>query len=418
MLALRGGRILHPSHGIDRVGDLYVGSGGVVFEHAGTIDREIDVSGCWVVPGLVDLRTHLREPGEEHEENIASGREAAAAGGFTAICAMPGTHPVNDTRAVTELIRARAAGPGPRVWPFAAITKGMRGQELTEMAELAELGVVGVTDDRHAVTDAGLLRRAMEYARTFDLVVAQHCEEPALAKGWQMHEGPTSTRLGLPGSPREAEDAAVARDLHIAELTGARYHVAHISSAGAVALIRAAKARGTRVTCDVSPHHLTFSDADVVGYDTQMKVIPPLREASDREALRGGIEDGTIDAIATDHAPHASLEKRCEFDAAAPGMIGLELALPMVLALVERGVLTAARAIAALALGPATVIGKDEGFARGDITIIDPDVSWTVERSTLRSKSLNTPLLGQTVRGGARATIVAGDLVFERKGAA
>ncbi|HJL20968.1 MAG TPA: dihydroorotase [Polyangiaceae bacterium LLY-WYZ-15_(1-7)] len=421
MLVLRGGLVIDPAHELETQADVVLEEGRVVAVEPSfdaPADATVrDVSGCWLVPGLIDLRTHLREPGQEYKEDLASGLAAAAAGGFGAVCAMPGTSPVNDTRAVTDLIvsRARALG-GVRVWPFAAITKGLAGRELTEMHELREAGAVGVTDDLHPVTDAGLLRRALEYARTFDLVVMQHCEEPNLARGAQMHEGVHSTRLGLSGWPREAEEAAVARDVRVAELTGAHLHVAHVSSRGAVALIRDAKARGVRVTADVTPHHLTFTDEAVLGYDTMAKVLPPLCEASDRDALREGLEDGTLDCIATDHAPHTALEKDCEFDAAAVGMTGLELALPMVCALVEAGVLSRRRAIAALTTGPAGVLGKTSSVRGGDaLTVVDPAHGWTVRPEALRSKSHNTPLLGREVRGAARMTFVEGRLVFDRE---
>jgi len=416
---LQGGRVIDPNAGVDEEADVLLRDGSVtaIGELAVEGAEVVDVSGCWVVPGLIDLRTHLREPGQEYKEDLASGLAAAAAGGFTAVCAMPGTRPVNDTRAVTDLIlaKARTLG-GPRVLPFGAITKGMKGAELTEMAELKEAGVVGVTDDRRSVSDAGLLRRAMEYASTFGLVVMQHCEATDLSHGAQMHEGPLSTRLGLRGSPREAEEVAVARDLRIAELSDAALHVAHVSSRGAVALIREAKARGVQVTADVTPHHLTFTDEAVAGYETHAKVLPPLRDASDREALREGLADGTLDCIATDHAPHTALEKDCPFDAAAVGLSGLELALPMVLALVRQGVVEASRAIGALSVAPARVLGRPSGLeGRGDVTVIDPERAWTVDATTLRSKSHNTPLFGQQAVGAARATYVDGTPVFERE---
>lgn len=418
-LVLRGGLVIDPIGGIDGQFDVRIENGKVTQVARNlpveSSDEVRDVTGCWVTPGWIDLRTHLREPGEEYKEDLASGLAAAAAGGFTTVCAMPGTRPINDTRAVTDLIVARALElGGPRVVPFGAITMGMQGRELTEMAELRDAGVLGVTDDRRPVTDAGLLRRAMEYADTFGLVVMQHCEDPNLSRGGQMHEGVVSTRLGLAGSPREAEDAAVARDLRVAELTGARLHVAHVSSRGAVELIRSAKARGVRVTADVTPHHLTFTDDAVVGYDTQAKVRPPLREASDRAALRAGVEDGTLDCIATDHAPHVALDKDCEFDAAEEGICGLETALPMMCALIEHGVLTRTRVIAALTTGPAAVLGRRATLeGSGDLTVIDPRVSWTISAETLRSKSSNTPLLGQAVRGAARLTMVGGKVVHE-----
>lgn len=417
MLLLRGGLVIDPSTGVEGEGDVLVEPGGarVVTDAPPEIPVR-DVRGCWIVPGLVDLRAHLREPGEEHKEDLASGLAAAAAGGFTAVCAMPGTRPVNDTPAVTEALLGRAAAlGGPRLLPFGCITEGMRGEALTEMASLQAAGAVGVTDDHRPVRDAGLLRRAMEYAHTFGLLVMQHCEDPGLSRGAQVHEGLVSCRLGLAGAPREAEDAAVARDLRVAELTGAPLHIAHVSSAGAVELIREAKQRGVAVTADVTPHHLTYTDEALRGFDTAAKVLPPLREARDREALRAGLRDGTLDCVATDHAPHAALDKRCEFDAAAPGVIGLELAVPMLLALIREGALERRRWVETACVTPARLVGLRPGLGSGDLTVIDPDLEWTVTAETLRSKSHNTPLLGQRVRGAARLTFVGGRLVFERE---
>ncbi len=419
-LILRGGTVIDPLGGREGEFDVAITNGKVtqVARNLPAADqaRELDVSGQWVTPGLIDLRTHLREPGEEYKEDLASGLAAAAAGGFTTVCAMPGTRPINDSRAVTDLIVARALElGGPRVVPFGSITLGMEGHELTEMAELRDAGVLGVTDDRRPVTDAGLLRRAMEYADTFGLVVMQHCEDPNLSRGGQMHEGVVSTRLGLPGSPREAEDAAVARDLRVAELTGARLHIAHVSSRGAVGLIRAAKARGVRVTADVTPHHLTYTDEAVLGFETHAKVRPPLRDASDREALRHGVEDGTLDCIATDHAPHVALDKDCEFAAAKEGMCGLETALPLLCALIGEGVLSRSRVVAALTAGPAAVLERSAALeGSGDLTVIDPQFGWTVSAETLRSKSSNTLLLGAEVVGAASLTMVGGKVVYER----
>lgn len=418
-LILRGGTVIDPLGGREGEFDVAITNGKVtqVARNLPAADqaRELDVSGQWITPGLIDLRTHLREPGEEYKEDLASGLAAAAAGGFTTVCAMPGTRPINDSRAVTDLIVARALElGGPRVVPFGSITLGMEGHELTEMAELRDAGVLGVTDDRRPVTDAGLLRRAMEYADTFGLVVMQHCEDPNLSRGGQMHEGVVSTRLGLPGSPREAEDAAVARDLRVAELTGARLHIAHVSSRGAVGLIRAAKARGVRVTADVTPHHLTYTDEAVLGFETHAKVRPPLRDASDREALRHGVEDGTLDCIATDHAPHVALDKDCEFAAAKEGMCGLETALPLLCALIGEGVLSRSRVVAALTAGPAAVLERSAALEGSDLTVIDPQFGWTVSAETLRSKSSNTLLLGAEVVGAASLTMVGGKVVYER----
>ncbi|MEM1415746.1 MAG: dihydroorotase [Myxococcota bacterium] len=381
--------------------------------------RVVDVSGCWIGRGFIDLRAHLREPGEEHKETIASGRAAAAAGGFTAVCAMPGTTPVNDTRAVTDLIVDLASRtPGPHVWPFGAITRGLAGEQLTEMAELAQAGCVGVTDDRRPVRAPGLLRRALEYASTFGLVLMQHCEEPGLALG-AFHESALSTRLGLRTQPREAEDVAVARDLRLAELAGAWLHVAHVSSAGSVALLRDAKRRGARVSADVSPHHLTLTEDALlggakVGYETHAKVLPPLREERDRQALVAGLADGTLDCVASDHAPHTRLDKDCELDAAAYGMSSLETTVSQVLALVAKGELGAARAMDALGAGPARVLGKPTALlGLGDLSVVDPARRWTPTAEGLRSKGKNTPLVGKALVGAPRMTIVGGEVVYD-----
>lgn len=381
--------------------------------------RVVDVSGKWVLPGLIDIHVHLREPGQEYKEDIASGLAAAAHGGFTGICCMPNTRPVNDNRAVTETIvaRAREVG-GPWLRPFGAITVGLGGTQLAEMADMKAAGAIGVTDDGRCIMDAAVMRSALQYARTFDLVLSQHCEDHHLTQGAQMHEGAVSTRLGLRGWPREAEDAIIARDLILAEQTGARYHVAHISSKGAVRLVREAKARGIRVTAEVTPHHLTLTHEALVTYDTDHKVNPPLRTAEDREALREALRDGTIDCVATDHAPHTSIEKDCEFQAASVGINGLETALPLLLALVHDGSLSPLRMAEAMSTGAARVIGDAErGALRpgapADITVVDPEHRWTVEPASLRSKSHNTPWLGREVRGGATMTVVAGRPVFE-----
>jgi dihydroorotase len=426
MLVLRGGRVIDPSRGFDGPADIVVEGTRISRVGPGAAEglsgervRVVDMAGRWVVPGFVDLHVHFREPGYEYKEDIASGLRAAAAGGFTTVCAMPNTKPVNDTRAITEMMvaRAREAG-GPRLHPIAAATLGSEGKQLTEMADLREAGAVGVSDDGRCVMNAAVMRRALEYARTFDLLFSQHCEDHHLTAGAQMHEGEIATRLGLAGWPRAAEDVIVARDLILAELTGARYHVAHVSSLGAVRLLREAKSRGLRVTAEVTPHHLTLTHEALLGYRTACKVNPPLREAEDVEALREALRDGTIDCIATDHAPHSDLEKDCEFEAAAPGMIGLEPAIPVLLGLVREGALAPGRLIEALSTAPARVGGFEAGTlkegALADIAVLDPELDWTVEPSSLSSRSSNTPVLGQRVRGGAVMTIASGQVVYER----
>ena len=349
---------------------------------------------------------------------MASALRAAAAGGFVDVCAMPNTKPVNDTRAVTAKLieRARSLG-GARLHPIGAITVGQKGESLTEMAELKDAGIVGVSDDGRCVTSSSVMRRALEYASTFDLPVIQHAEDHALTEGAEMHEGAVATRLGLRGWPRVAEDIIVARDLLLAEYTRARYHVAHVSTLGSVRLLREAKSRGIRATAEVTPHHLMLTHDAVLGYDTACKVNPPLREREDVEALRAALADGSIDCIATDHAPHSELEKDCEFAAASPGMIGLELCLPVLLELVRDKVLTLARFVDALTAAPAKIAGLQvprirEG-ARADLVLVDPAERWTIDPARLWSKSTNTPFLGRDVTGRVLMTVAAGQPIFE-----
>jgi dihydroorotase len=372
-----------------------------------------DCSGKWITPGFVDLHTHLREPGLEYKEDIASGTRAAAAGGFTTVCAMPNTKPVNDNRAITEMIVARSKQHGSvHVHPLGAITRGQLGRELTEMADLRDAGCVAVSDDGRCVTDAAVMRRALEYAHTFGLPVVQHAEDHSLTVGAQMHEGAISTRLGLKGWPRVAEDHIVARDLMLASAIGAHYHLAHASTAGSIALIREAKSRGMHVTVEATPHHLTLTDDAVLGYRTACKVNPPLRERGDVDALVAALADGTIDCVATDHAPHAHIEKECEFSEALNGMVGLETCLAVLLGLVRSGAVSAHRLIAALTVGPARAFGLDAGTLRvgavADVTVIDPEFAWTVDAKQFHSKGRNTPYDGVAMCGRAQHTWVAG----------
>ena len=427
LIVLRGGRVLDPSQGLDETADVVLEAGRIkaVGRDAGAAYSEgegvriIDASGRWVCPGFIDLHVHLREPGQEYKEDIASGLAAAAVGGFTAVCPMPNTRPTNDTRAITEMMLARAEEHGgTRLLPFGAVTKGQRGAELTEMADLRDAGAIGVSDDGLCVMNAAVMRHAMEYARTFDLLVSQHCEDHHLTEGAQMHEGARSTQLGLRGWPRAAEDVIVARDLVLAETTGARYHVAHISSVGAVRLIREAKSRGLPVSAEVTPHHLLFTDEALLSYDTYCKVNPPLREEEDREALREALADGTIDCIATDHAPHTDLEKDCEFEAASVGINGLESAIGSLMGLVRNGVLKPMRFVETLTSAPARLLPDYEGGtlregAPADLTVLDPEARWILEQDALRSKSHNTPLLGREMTGRPVMTIVGGQVVHE-----
>src|SRR6185295_1429938 len=423
-LVLRGGRVFDPAAArpLDQVGDIRIAQGKIVEIGRGLVGgRILDVKDLWIVPGLIDLHVHLREPGQEYKEDIETGTRAAAAGGFTTICCMPNTRPVNDQRAVTELIVRRALEVGcVRVRPIGAITHGLEGKALADIADMKEAGIVAISDDGRPVMNAGLMRRAFEYARTFDLPVVQHAEDLDLAEGGSMNEGAVSTRIGIRGQPACAESAMVARDLEIVEWTGARYHVAHVSTARTVALVREAKRRGLPVTCEVTPHHLALSDEACAHYDTRTKVMPPLRTTADQEALLEALGDGTIDCIATDHAPHSPVEKDVEFECAAPGMLGLETALPLILDFVRMGTLDDKRAIAALTGAPARAFGLSGGRlavgAVADLCVIDPERPPTITAEGLASKSKNTPFLGQTLAGRAVLTLVEGRCVFDLDG--
>lgn len=418
--------MVDPAQGLDETVDVVIERGRITRVGRGASAslgrpesaRIVEGGGLLLAPAFVDLHAHLREPGFEYKEDIASGLAAAAAGGYAHVCAMPNTKPVNDTRAVTELMRQRAAEVGgPTLHPIAAITRGQLGKELTEMAELRDAGCVGVSDDGVCVMSSAVMRKALEYAKNFDLPVIQHCEDHELTAGADMHEGEISARLGLRGWPRVAEDIIVARDLLLAEYVGARYHVAHVSTAGAARLVREAKSRGITATCEVTPHHLLLTDAAVLGYDTGCKVNPPLREASDVAALRRALADGTIDAIATDHAPHAALEKDCEFHDAKPGLIGLELCFGLLYGLVGQDGLTLARLIDALSQAPAKVVGiAPPRIAEGSIAelvLVDLAAKWSAREAPLRSKSRNTPLLDHGLTGRVLLTLARGQIVFE-----
>jgi dihydroorotase len=366
-----------------------------------------------VVPGLIDLHVHLREPGYEYKETIATGTAAAKAGGFTAVCCMPNTQPVNDSRSVTEFILSQAAKEAAaRVLPIGAITKGSKGEELSEIGELRDAGCVGISDDGRPVMAASVMRRAMEYSKIFDLPVISHCEDASLSAKGVMNEGFVSTELGLRGIPNAAEDVMVARDISLAELSGARVHICHVSTAGAVRLVREAKQRGVRVTAETCPHYFMLTEEAVRGYNTMAKMNPPLRTAEDVAAVRQGLKDGAIEVIATDHAPHGLDEKAVEFDAAPFGIAGLETAVGLSLKLVAEGVLSLSDLIARMSLGPAKIIKNSGGTlsvgAVADITIIDPDLEWTVKAAEFRSRSRNTPFDGWKLKGKAVRTIVNG----------
>jgi dihydroorotase len=427
MLVFRGARVLDPSRQLDDIQDVVVENGRIarVGRDAGTglsgeRVRVVDARGLWLAPGFVDLHVHFREPGQEYKEDIATGLAAAAAGGFTTVCPMPNTKPINDNRAITEMMVARAKSVGgTRMLPFGAITKKAEGKELTEMADLRDAGAIGVSDDGVCVMNAAVMRRALEYAKTFDLLVSQHCEDHNMTAKALMHEGVVSTRLGLRGWPRVAEDIIVARDLLLTEAVGgARYHVAHISSMVSVRLLREAKSRGLKVSAEVTPHHLTLTDEALLSYDTFCKVNPPIRSEEDRAALIEAVKDGTIDCIATDHAPHSTLEKDCEFQEAANGINGLETTFAALLPLVNEGHFSALRLVEALSTSPSRVAQIEGGTlkegARADLVLLDPALRWTITREALRSRSHNTPLLNKEVVGAVRMTVVGGDVVWER----
>jgi dihydroorotase len=420
-ILLRGGRLLDPAANRDERGDLLIEDG--VFAGAGpglaaAGAQVIDVAGCWVAPGLVDLHCHLREPGQEYKEDIASGGRAAVAGGFTQVACMANTHPVNDDPAMTDFILDRARHDSPaRVLPIAAATRGLEGKVMTEMAALVAAGAVAFSDDGKTIMDSGVMRRVLQYSRLVEVPVIVHCEDRTLVADGVVNEGPVSTRLGLPGNPAVAEEVQIARDLLLAEATGAHLHVAHVSTAGGVAMIRRARERGINVSAEVTPHHLTLTDAAALGFDTNTKVAPPLRSEADRKACREGLADGTLDAIATDHAPHAVHEKDQEFTLAPPGMIGFETALPVVLDLVREGELPPLELMRRLSTNPARILRRPGGsLAAGlpaDVVVIDPERRWTYDPAKGFSKSRNSPWAGQTLVGCARLTFVAGRLVFD-----
>lgn len=422
-LLIQNGRVIDPSQGLDQELDLLVENGlvremGMGLTAPAGAER-VDAAGCYVVPGLVDMHVHLREPGLEYKEDIESGSRAAVVGGFTSIACMPNTKPVIDNKAVAGYVIARGREAGLcNVFPVGCLTAGSKGERLAEMGELKEAGCVAVSDDGRPVASAELMRRALEYARGMQIAVISHAEDLSLVGEGVMNEGFTSTELGLKGIPRVAEDIAIARDVMLAEYTNSPIHIAHVSTSGAVRIIRNAKLRGVRVTCETAPHYFTLTDDAVRGYNTNVKMNPPLREADDVAAIRAGLSDGTIDAIATDHAPHHLDEKDVEFNVAANGIIGLETSLPLSLALVEQGVLTMSQLVERMSCCPSLILGLERGtLAKGavaDITLIDPTLQWVVEADTLASKSTNTPWLGRKMKGAAVATIVAGRVVYRR----
>ncbi len=416
-ILIKNGHVIDPANKVDGKLDVLVSDGKIAgLGKPGSLPANgaqiIDAAGRLVVPGLIDMHVHLREPGFEYKETIKTGAEAAKAGGFTAVCCMPNTNPVNDNGAVTEFILAQARNAPARVYPIGAITKDSKGEELTEMGELRTAGCVAVSDDGRPVMNAAVMRRAMEYSKIFDLALISHCEDSTLSNKGVMNEGFVSTELGLRGIPRAAEEVMVARDLSLAELTDCRLHIAHVSSAGSVRLVREAKARGVRVTAETCPHYFSLTEEAVRGYNTMAKMNPPLRTEDDVAAVKQGLKDGAVDVIATDHAPHALDEKTGEFDYAPFGIVGLETALGLTLKLVQEGILSLAEAVCKLSLNPATVLRLNKGTlsvgAEADITIIDPDIEWTVDASQFKSKSKNTPFNGWKLKGRAVQTMVGG----------
>jgi dihydroorotase len=420
-LIIRGGRVIDPANGIDRKLNIVIKDGKV----SDLTDRErgkdgemIDARGYIVVPGLIDIHTHLREPGYEYKESIKTGSLAAAAGGFTSIACMPNTYPTNDNASVTRYILTKASTEGlVNIYPIGAITKGLKGENLSEIGELKEAGCVALSDDGSSVMNSEVLRRGMEYAKGFNMPIISHCEDLNLSKDGQVNEGFISTELGLKGIPNCAEEIMVARDIALSELTGCKLHLAHISSAGSVRIIREAKKRGINITAEVTPHHFTLTEEAVYYYNTNVKVNPPLRTKEDIEAIKVGLREGVIDVIATDHAPHDIDSKNLEFNKAANGIIGLETALPLTLKLVEEGILSLNEAVSKLTINPAKIIDIKKGSLGigmdADITIIDPDREYTIDREKFKSKSKNTPFHGWKVKGKVIYTIINGRIIYK-----
>ncbi len=416
---IRNGRIIDPINNRDQLGDLLIIDGCIAPPNQPPAEspQEIDASGCWVVPGFTDMHVHLREPGQEYKEDIHSGTQSAAAGGFTGVACMPNTCPVNDSSAVTTMILDKARHTDARVYPVGAISKGCKGKVLAEFGDMKEAGIVAVSDDGLPVQDSQLMRRALEYAEDFGLTVIAHSEEPTLSSG-VMNEGAVSTRLGLKGIPTAAESISVYREIALAEFTGKKVHIAHVSTAMATDLIRDAKARGVQITAETAPHYFTLTDATVEGYNTNAKMNPPLRDTKDKEAIKQGLADGTLDAIATDHAPHSILEKEVEFDAAANGIIGLETAFSLSLALVRNNIIDEKRLIELLAVNPASILGIPAGSlsvgAAADVTLIDPTKKFTYTRDQIVSKSTNSPFVDWKLQGRAMLTMVRGVVKYSR----
>jgi len=413
-ICLTNGLIIDPANRREEIGEVRILDGRIIGpEDAGATDCiTYDLNGMWVVPGLVDMHVHLREPGEEYKETIESGCRAAAAGGFTAVACMPNTKPPNDSEAVTKFIVETAEGKDARVYPVAAISKGQRGRSLAEYGELKQAGAVAVTDDGLPVTDSQLMRRAMEYASGFNLPVMSHSEEMSMSAVGCMNEGEVSTRLGLKGIPTAAEAIMVYREAALAALTEHHVHISHVSAKDSVAIIREFKKQGIKITAETTPHYFTLTDEAVEGYNTNAKMNPPLRSEEDRLAIRDGLQDGTFDAIATDHAPHSVMEKDLEFDQAAYGIIGLESALSLSLALVREGLISRKRLVELMSVNPVNILGVQGGSLGAgdvaDIAVIDPEARFEFTKEMIRSKSKNSPFLGMTMQGRAVLTLLEG----------
>ncbi|MBM3933009.1 MAG: dihydroorotase [SAR202 cluster bacterium] len=435
-ILISGGRIVDPSQNIDKIADLLIENGVItgidarINPPAGA--KVIDAQRLIVCPGFIDLHCHLREPGLEYKETIASGTLAAARGGFTTLCAMPNTNPVMDNSSIVDFVNRRAKEEGVvRVLPIGAVTKGSKGAELAEMGEMAKSGVIGFSDDGHPVGDANVMRQALSYASGLGLPIINHCEVKELSGAGVMNEGWVATRLGLRGIPRSSEEAMAARDVSLAEITGGRLHVAHASTSGTVEIVKRAKERGLSVTCEVTPHHLTLPDETVLGYanigkrfdplttasyDTSARVSPPLRGREDVAAMVKALKDGVVDFIATDHAPHSRTDKQCTFDEAANGISNLETTLGLLMTLVHSGGMPLPLLIEKLTVAPAKFLGRNLGTlkagAPADVTIFDPDAEWKVDAKQFASKGKNTPLDGATLKGKVAATVYSGQVVF------
>ena len=429
---LRGGHVVDPAAGIDGIYDVLIDGDRIAQvgrDLPATLADDLQIvdipTGLVICPGLIDMHVHLREPGQEHKETVATGTASAVAGGFTAVACMPNTSPVNDNAGVTELILRKAAEAGlARVYPIGAVSRGQQGEQLADIAELRAAGCVAVTDDGHPVATALLARRALEYTSMFGMPMIEHCEDQSLKGDGCAHEGPRAAELGLRGIPGAAESITAARDVLLAEMTGGHVHIAHMSAWTTLEAVRQGKSRGVKVTCEVAPHHFTLTDdqlAEPVPYDTNTKMNPPLREARDRDAMLAGIADGTVDVIATDHAPHHYDEKNVEYDRAPFGIVGLETAVPSALdRLVHTGLIGWSRLVELMSVNPARILRIPGGtLAAGsvaDITILAPDLQVTVDRARLRSRSKNTPFHGWSFRGGVAATIVGGRVVYTNPG--